>query len=54
MNKHVETILQAAVMDRQEITFNKRPMHVHDLIEEIVDNHQLQLRRKTGCRRVLP
>lgn len=49
MNKHVETILQAAVMDRQEISLDKRPMHVHDLIEEIIDNHQLQLEEKQGA-----
>lgn len=49
MNKHVETILQAAVMDRQEITLDKRPLRVHDLVEEIVDNHQLQLEEKQGA-----
>src|SRR5687767_8162650 len=27
MNKHVETILQAAVMDRQEIQLTKQPLH---------------------------
>jgi two-component system, OmpR family, phosphate regulon sensor histidine kinase PhoR len=46
MNKHVETILQAAVMDRQELTLNKVPLHVHDLIHEIMDNYILQLEEK--------
>jgi len=46
MNKHVETILQAAVMDRQEITLNKVPLHVHNLIHEIMDNYKLQLEEK--------
>lgn len=46
MNKHVETILQAAVMDRQEITLNKVPLHVHDLIHEIMDNYILVLEEK--------
>jgi two-component system phosphate regulon sensor histidine kinase PhoR len=46
MNKHVETILQAAVMDRQEITLNRVPLHVHDLIHEIMDNYTLQLEEK--------
>jgi two-component system phosphate regulon sensor histidine kinase PhoR len=46
MNKHVETILQAAVMDRQEITLNKQPLHVHNLIHEIMDNYKLQLEEK--------
>jgi two-component system phosphate regulon sensor histidine kinase PhoR len=46
MNKHVETILQAAVMDRQEIQLNKQPLHVHNLIHEIMDNYKLQLEEK--------
>ena len=46
MNKHVETILQAAVMDRQEITLSKVPLHVHNLIREIMDNYKLQLEEK--------
>lgn len=48
MNKHVETILQAAVMDRQELQLNKQPIHVHDLIHEIMDNYTLQLDEKQG------
>ena len=48
MNKHVETILQAAVMDRQELQLNKQPIHVHDLIHEIMDNYTLQLDDKNG------
>jgi two-component system phosphate regulon sensor histidine kinase PhoR len=46
MNKHVETILQAAVSDRQEIQLNKQPLHVHNLIHEIMDNYKLQLEEK--------
>lgn len=46
MNKHVETILQAAVMDRQEITLNRVPLHVHNLVHEIMDNYKLQLEEK--------
>ena len=46
MNKHVETILQAAVMDRQELQLNKQPLHVHNLIREIMDNYKLQLEEK--------
>lgn len=48
MNKHVETILQAAVMDRQELSLNKMPLHIHNLIEEIIDNYSLQLEEKKG------
>ena len=48
MNKHVETILQAALMDRQEIQLNKTPVHVHDLIREVISNYTLQLQEIDG------
>jgi two-component system phosphate regulon sensor histidine kinase PhoR len=48
MNKHVETILQAAVMDRQELQLSKQPMQVNHLIEEILGNYTLQLQEKNG------
>jgi two-component system, OmpR family, phosphate regulon sensor histidine kinase PhoR len=46
MNKQVETILQAALMDKQEIQLNKKPVQVHAVIEGILDNFQLQLNEK--------
>ena len=49
MNKHVETILQAAVMDRQEIQLTKQPVQVNDLIKEILGNYALQLQEKNGA-----
>lgn len=48
MNKHVETILQAALMDRQEIQLDKRPVHVHAVIEQVLENFDLQLQNKGG------
>jgi two-component system phosphate regulon sensor histidine kinase PhoR len=39
MNKHVETILQAALMDRQEIRLARRPLHVHDLVRQVMENY---------------
>lgn len=48
MNKHVETILQAAVSDRENVQLAKRPLHVHELMEDIIDNHQLQMEEKNG------
>lgn len=48
MNKHVETILQAAVMDRQELKINLRPLNVHPIIEEIASKFTLQLQDKNG------
>ena len=46
MNKQVETILQAALMDRQEIQLNKRPVHVHAIIEQVLENFDLQLQSR--------
>lgn len=48
MNKHVETILQAAVMDRQELQLAKRPVHVHELLEEMIGDYELRFQEKHG------
>lgn len=48
MNKHVETILQAALMEKQEFRLNLVPIHIHELLPNIVDNFQLQLHEKNG------
>ncbi len=48
MNKQVETILQAALMDRQEIQLSKKPVHVHAIIEQVLENFDLQLQSKGG------
>jgi two-component system, OmpR family, phosphate regulon sensor histidine kinase PhoR len=48
MNKHVETILQAALMDRQEVQLSKAPVHVHNLIREVISNYTLQLQEIDG------
>jgi len=48
MNKHVETILQAALMDRQEVQLNRSPVHLHDLIGEVISNYTLQLQEIEG------
>ena len=48
MNKHVETILQAALMDRQEVQLAKRPLHVHDLIRQVMENYTLQFQEKNA------
>lgn len=48
MNKHVETILQAAQMERQEVQLNLKPIHVHEVIEHLVENLQLQLQPRNG------
>jgi two-component system phosphate regulon sensor histidine kinase PhoR len=48
MNKHVETILQAALMEKQELQLNLTPLHVHEIIQNALDNYQLQLGDKGG------
>jgi two-component system phosphate regulon sensor histidine kinase PhoR len=48
MNRQVETILKSALMDRQEIQLNKKPLHVHQIIEDVVDNFVLRLQEKGG------
>jgi two-component system, OmpR family, phosphate regulon sensor histidine kinase PhoR len=48
MNKQVETILQASLMERQEIQLHKVPIHVHEVIDHVLDNFRLQLEDKNG------
>ncbi len=48
MNKHVETILQAALMEKQEFKLNLAPLHVHELIKNVTNNFQLQLQDKNS------
>ncbi|MEN9685645.1 MAG: hypothetical protein RLZZ28_1431 [Bacteroidota bacterium] len=53
MNKHVETILQAALMEKQELQLQPEPMHVHEIIQAVLDNYQLQLKEKEGSIQLL-
>jgi two-component system phosphate regulon sensor histidine kinase PhoR len=48
MNKQVETILQASLLDRQEQQLNRRALHAHVIIQEAMENIQLQLEGKGG------
>lgn len=48
MNKHVETILQAAVTDKQEMQLNRQPLRVHEILEELVTKYELQISDKNG------
>jgi two-component system, OmpR family, phosphate regulon sensor histidine kinase PhoR len=48
MNKQVETILQASLLDRQEQQLQLRPIHAHEVISEALENFQLQLDGKGG------
>ncbi|MBS1576828.1 MAG: HAMP domain-containing histidine kinase [Bacteroidetes bacterium] len=48
MNRQVETILKAALMEKQEVQLMLRPIHLHEIIENVVDNFALQLEDKKG------
>ena len=48
MNKQVETILQAALLDRQEVQLNVKKLHGHDLIHAALNNITLQVQEKNG------
>lgn len=46
MNKHVETILQSALLDRQEVKLSLKPIQVHAIINEVLENFELQLQTR--------
>lgn len=48
MNKQVETILKASQFEKQEADIDLKPLHVHEVIENVIDNFQLQLHEKNG------
>ena len=48
MNRQVETILKSALMDRQEVQLNSKPLHVHQIITDVTDNFILRLQEKQG------
>ena len=45
MNKQVETILQAALIDRQELSLKLQPIHAHEIIRNVLGNFELQLQQ---------
>lgn len=48
MNRQVETILKASQLEKQETDLNLKPVHVHEVIHDVVDNFALQLQEKMG------
>ncbi len=48
MNRQVETILKASQLEKQEVDLNLKPVHVHEVIQDVVDNFILQLDDKNG------
>ena len=48
MNRQVETILKASQLEKQEVDLTLNPVHVHEIIHDVVDNFVLQLEDKKG------
>lgn len=48
MNKQVETILQAARIDRQDIQLNLQTLDAHAVITKVANNSTLQIAEKNG------
>ncbi|RYY44050.1 MAG: HAMP domain-containing histidine kinase [Chitinophagaceae bacterium] len=48
MNKQVEAILQAALLDKQEVQLNLKKHPAHDLINIAVNNMRLPIQEKSG------
>lgn len=48
MNRQVETILKSALMDRQDVQLNLKPLHIHQIITNVADNFILRLQEKQG------
>ncbi|MBL0145522.1 MAG: HAMP domain-containing histidine kinase [Chitinophagaceae bacterium] len=48
MNKQVETILQAALLDKQEVQLNLKKLPAHELINGALNNITLQIEEKGG------
>jgi two-component system phosphate regulon sensor histidine kinase PhoR len=48
MNKQVETILQAALLEKQEVQLNLKKLSAHELIKAALNNITLQIEEKGG------
>jgi two-component system, OmpR family, phosphate regulon sensor histidine kinase PhoR len=48
MNRQVETLLKAAMLDRQEVELNLKPINAHQVIQDVADNFVLRLQEKQG------
>jgi two-component system phosphate regulon sensor histidine kinase PhoR len=48
MNKHVETILQAALLEKQELQLTLVHLPVHETIQHILETYELQIQEKNA------
>ena len=53
MNKQVETILQAALLDKQEVQLNLKKLSAHELIKSALNNIELPVNEKQGVLEVV-
>lgn len=49
MTKHVEQILQAGLMEKQDISIEKEELHVNAIVAEVTQSFELQLMSKNGA-----
>jgi two-component system phosphate regulon sensor histidine kinase PhoR len=49
MNKHVETILQAAQLEKKENELNRQLVNINDLIQGVIESFKLQLEAKPSA-----
>ena len=49
MNKHVETILQAALLEKKENVLNRQLVNINELIQGVIDSFKLQLDGKPSA-----
>lgn len=48
MNRQVETILKAALLERQDVQLNLKPLNLHKIIQDVSDNFALRMQEKQG------
>lgn len=48
MNRHVETILQAAQMEKEEIQLTRKAIHIHPMLQYLMEQFKLQIDQKKG------
>jgi two-component system, OmpR family, phosphate regulon sensor histidine kinase PhoR len=48
MNKQVESILQAALLDKQELQLNLRNLHVNEIVQNAYDHFKIMLEQNNG------
>ena len=48
MNKQVESILHAALLDKEDMQLTLKPAHAHEMIQTALNNIELPLKEKNG------